>query len=149
MRIFCYRVPASEAPPSTPNPTPRPPTPDQARIAIAMGGLTGVGPGKSVQRDFLPAPYNDFILAIIAEEYGLVGAFVVLFVFVVALPAASYFGKFGPRPPYRYDRLAQGAGYFVGAALLLLAPLELLGKRFLGPHRRCAAVRAAPWSLSP
>jgi len=55
---------------------------DQARIAIAMGGLTGVGPGKSVQRDFLPAPYNDFILAIITEEYGLLGALVVLFVFV-------------------------------------------------------------------
>ena len=55
---------------------------DQARIAIAMGGLTGVGPGKSVQRDFLPAPYNDFILAIIAEEYGMIGAFAVLFVFV-------------------------------------------------------------------
>ena len=55
---------------------------DQARIAIAMGGLTGVGPGKSVQRDFLPAPYNDFILAIIAEEYGMIGAFTVLFVFV-------------------------------------------------------------------
>ena len=55
---------------------------DQARIAIAMGGLTGVGPGKSVQRDFLPAPYNDFILAIIAEEYGLMGAFLVLGVFV-------------------------------------------------------------------
>ncbi len=54
---------------------------DQARIAIAMGGLTGVGPGKSVQRDFLPAPYNDFILAIITEEYGLLGAAVVLFVF--------------------------------------------------------------------
>ncbi len=55
---------------------------DQARIAIAMGGLTGVGPGKSVQRDFLPAPYNDFILAIIAEEYGLIGALLVVFVFV-------------------------------------------------------------------
>ena len=55
---------------------------DQARIAIAMGGLTGVGPGKSVQRDFLPAPYNDFILAIIAEEYGMIGAFAVLLVFV-------------------------------------------------------------------
>ena len=55
---------------------------DQARIAIAMGGLTGVGPGKSVQRDFLPAPYNDFILAIIAEEYGLLGAGFVLLVFV-------------------------------------------------------------------
>ncbi len=55
---------------------------DQARIAFAMGGLTGVGPGKSVQRDFLPAPYNDFIFAIIAEEYGLIGASLVLLVFV-------------------------------------------------------------------
>lgn len=55
---------------------------DQARIAFAMGGLTGVGPGKSIQRDFLPAPYNDFIFAIIAEEYGLVGAGLVLLVFV-------------------------------------------------------------------
>ena len=55
---------------------------DQARIAIAMGGITGIGPGKSVQRDFLPAPYNDFILAIIAEEYGLTGALLVLLVFV-------------------------------------------------------------------
>jgi cell division protein FtsW len=55
---------------------------DQARIAFALGGLAGVGPGKSVQRDFLPAPYNDFIFAIIAEEYGLIGAAVVLFIFV-------------------------------------------------------------------
>lgn len=57
----------------------------QARIAIAMGGLTGVGPGKSVQRDFLPAPYNDFIFAIIVEEYGLVFAVVLLGLFVVIL----------------------------------------------------------------
>ena len=55
---------------------------DQARIAFALGGLAGVGPGKSVQRDFLPAPYNDFIFAIIAEEYGLVGAALVLLAFV-------------------------------------------------------------------
>ncbi len=54
---------------------------EQARIAFAMGGLTGVGPGKSVQRDFLPAPYNDFIFAIIAEEYGLLGALTVLGLF--------------------------------------------------------------------
>jgi cell division protein FtsW len=57
----------------------------QARIAIAMGGLTGTGPGKSIQRDFLPAPYNDFIFAIVAEEYGLVGATLLLFLFVVLL----------------------------------------------------------------
>ena len=58
---------------------------DQARIAVAMGGLTGVGPGKSVQRDFLPAPYNDFIFAIIAEEYGLFGALLLLGLLAVLL----------------------------------------------------------------
>ena len=57
----------------------------QARIAFAVGGITGVGPGKSVQRDFLPAPYNDFIFAIIAEEYGLIGALLLLFGFCVLL----------------------------------------------------------------
>src|SRR5690606_29552701 len=58
---------------------------EQARIAFAMGGLTGVGPGKSVQRDFLPAPYNDFIFAIIAEEYGMIGALALLGAFVALL----------------------------------------------------------------
>ena len=57
----------------------------QARMALAVGGVTGVGPGKSVQRDFLPAPYNDFIFAIIAEEYGIVGALALLFGFCVVL----------------------------------------------------------------
>lgn len=57
----------------------------QARIAFALGGLTGVGPGKSVQRDFLPAPYNDFIFAIVAEEWGLVGATALLLAFVLLL----------------------------------------------------------------
>ena len=57
----------------------------QAKIAIANGGLRGVGPGKSTQRDFLPAPYNDFIFAIVTEEYGLLGALVLLAGFVVLL----------------------------------------------------------------
>lgn len=57
----------------------------QAHIAIARGKLFGVGIGQSTQRDFLPAPYNDFIFAIIAEEYGIVGALALLFVFTVVL----------------------------------------------------------------
>ena len=57
----------------------------QAKIAFAMGGLAGRGPGKSVQRDFLPAPYNDFIFAIIAEEYGMLGAIALLSLFAVLL----------------------------------------------------------------
>ncbi|MFA5668147.1 MAG: putative peptidoglycan glycosyltransferase FtsW [Balneolaceae bacterium] len=57
----------------------------QAQIAIAKGELTGVGIGKSTQRDFLPAPYNDFIFAIIAEEYGLLGALSLIFIFTLIL----------------------------------------------------------------
>lgn len=57
----------------------------QAQIAIAQGGLTGVGPGKSTQRNFLPAPYNDFLFAIVAEEYGILGAIVVIGLLTVIL----------------------------------------------------------------
>ncbi|MFM7726563.1 MAG: FtsW/RodA/SpoVE family cell cycle protein, partial [Flavobacteriales bacterium] len=46
---------------------------DQAKIAIATGGLVGKFPGNSSQRNFLPHPYSDFIFAIIVEEYGLLG----------------------------------------------------------------------------
>ena len=42
----------------------------QAKIAIARGGIRGQGMGKSIQRNFLPSPYADFIYAIIIEEYG-------------------------------------------------------------------------------
>jgi len=57
----------------------------QAHIAIAQGEIFGVGLGKSTQRDFLPAPYNDFIFAIIAEEYGMVGSFAIILVFCVIM----------------------------------------------------------------
>ncbi len=57
----------------------------QAHIAIARGQIFGVGIGKSAQRDFLPAPYNDFIYAIIAEEYGLVGAGLILILYTLIL----------------------------------------------------------------
>jgi cell division protein FtsW len=57
----------------------------QAQIAIARGGVLGVGMGKSTQREFLPAPYNDFLYAIIAEEYGAVGAFGVLGLLVTVM----------------------------------------------------------------
>jgi len=59
---------------------------DQAKIAIATGGFFGKKPGKSIQRNFLPHPYSDFIFAIIVEEYGLVfGAFPLLLVYLILL----------------------------------------------------------------
>jgi cell division protein FtsW len=58
---------------------------NQAKIAIAKGGLMGVGPGNSQQRNFLPQAYNDFIYAIIIEEYGLMGGAFIIFIYLVFL----------------------------------------------------------------
>jgi cell division protein FtsW len=58
---------------------------DQAKIAIATGGITGKMPGNSVQRNFLPQAYSDFIYAIIIEEYGLMGGFAILMVYLILL----------------------------------------------------------------
>jgi cell division protein FtsW len=58
---------------------------EQAKIAIAKGGIFGAGPGNSVQRNFLPNPYADFIYAIIIEEYGFLGGFVIIFLYLLFL----------------------------------------------------------------
>lgn len=74
---------------------------EKAKIAIASGGITGQGIGKSVQRNFLPQSSSDFIYAIIVEEMGLLGGFGVMFfymlllfrIMVVATKANSIFGR--------------------------------------------------------
>jgi cell division protein FtsW len=74
---------------------------EKAKIAIASGKIYGLGPGKSVQKNFLPQSSSDFIYAIIIEEYGLIGGLGVLslylllmFRFVVAShKAPTLFGK--------------------------------------------------------
>jgi cell division protein FtsW len=74
---------------------------EKAKIAIASGGIYGVGPGKSVQKNFLPQSSSDFIYAIIVEEYGLIGGLGVLFLYlllffrfiVAAHKTNSMFGK--------------------------------------------------------
>ncbi|MBK7408254.1 MAG: FtsW/RodA/SpoVE family cell cycle protein [Saprospirales bacterium] len=56
-----------------------------SKIAIANGKWIGLGPGNSTMRNYLPAPYSDFIYAIICEEYGLVGGFLILGLFILLL----------------------------------------------------------------
>jgi len=58
---------------------------EQSYIAIANGGVLGLGPGNSEQRNRLPHPYSDFIFAIIIEEYGLLGGGMVLFLYLALL----------------------------------------------------------------
>ncbi|PLX09195.1 MAG: cell division protein FtsW [Marinilabiliales bacterium] len=66
---------------------------EQAKIAIATGGITGKLPGNSTQRNFLPHPYSDFIFAIIVEEYGLLGAVVVVLLYLILLYRAGVIVK--------------------------------------------------------
>lgn len=74
---------------------------EKAKIAIASGGITGLGPGKSVQKNFLPQSSSDFIYAIIVEEFGIVGALIILFLYlfllfrlvIVIYKSTSVFGK--------------------------------------------------------
>lgn len=58
---------------------------DHAKIAIATGGVFGKFPGNSIERNFLPEAYSDFIYAIIAEEYGLIGALFMLMLYMFFL----------------------------------------------------------------
>ena len=74
---------------------------EKAKIAIASGGIKGLGPGKSVQKNFLPQSSSDFIFAIIVEEYGMIGAFGIMFLYLLlfvrfiinAHKATTLFGK--------------------------------------------------------
>jgi len=74
---------------------------EKAKIAIASGEVVGLGPGKSVQKNFLPQSSSDFIYAVIAEEFGLVGSSVLLLLYLLLLfrlvivvhKSTSLFGK--------------------------------------------------------
>jgi cell division protein FtsW len=84
----------------------------QAKIAVAKGGLLGLGPGNSEQRNFLPHPYSDFIYAIIIEEYGLLGGAFIVFIYMVFL--------------FRSIRLFRKCPYAFGAFLALALSFTLV-----------------------
>lgn len=56
-----------------------------AKTAIATGGLFGLGPGKSIQKNFLPQSSSDFIFAIIGEEFGFLGALFLVLLYMLLL----------------------------------------------------------------
>ena len=78
---------------------------NQAKIAIARGGLIGNGPGNGEARNFLPQAYNDYIFATLIEEYGLMGGAFILFIYLVFL--------------YRSIRLFKKCPFAFGAFLAL------------------------------
>lgn len=84
----------------------------QAKIAIANGGMFGLGPGQSEQRNILPHPYSDFIFAIIIEEGGIISGAIVILMYLILFFRVVRMVKYSPQLFATF--LA------VGCALLLL-----------------------------
>ncbi|TDQ82866.1 FtsW/RodA/SpoVE family cell cycle protein [Sphingobacterium yanglingense] len=82
---------------------------NNAKIAIATGGVFGKGPGNSVQRNVLPHPYSDFIFAIIIEEYGTMGGVILLFLYLALMYRCIRIVTMSPRAFGAF--LAAGLGF--------------------------------------
>lgn len=109
-----------------------------AQIAIATSNVIGKGPGKSVERDYLPQAFSDFIYAIIIEEGGIVAALLVLVLYLFLLYRAwRIAGKCAARfPAYLVMGLAMmlvvqaliNMGVAVGLLPVTGQPLPLVSK---------------------
>ncbi|MEN9282434.1 MAG: hypothetical protein RL594_1369 [Bacteroidota bacterium] len=79
---------------------------DQALIAFGNGGISGVGPGQSRQRDFfLPESYGDFIFSIVGEEYGFIGALFLMSAFILIMLRGYTVAK---KAPDAFGRILAG-----------------------------------------
>ncbi|MBN1398228.1 MAG: cell division protein FtsW [Bacteroidetes bacterium] len=88
----------------------------QGIIGFGNGGLFGVGPGESRQRDlFLPEAYNDFIYSIVGEEYGLLGTVVVLGAFLFIMLRGFRIAK------YAKDEFARFLAVAITSTIILYA----------------------------
>ena len=85
---------------------------EHAKIAIANGEWFGMGPGNSTMRNYLPSSYADYIYAIICEEYGLVGGFLVISLYVLLFFRTASLVTKSPK--------AFGAMLAMGLSLLLV-----------------------------
>jgi cell division protein FtsW len=89
-------------------------------IAIGSGGIFGVGLGGSVQKvNFLPEAHTDMIFAVIGEELGLIGALIVVGLFV-AFAWAGYTIAMRTRDPFQRLLAAGATALITGQAIVNL-----------------------------
>ena len=87
----------------------------QSQIALGSGGLFGLGLGKSVQKlYYLPAAHTDFILSIIGEETGFLGAFIVIALFIILVVQGFRIAK----------RTNDSFGYFLGIGIISMLGIQ-------------------------
>ncbi|MBV6655177.1 MAG: FtsW/RodA/SpoVE family cell cycle protein [Mameliella sp.] len=89
----------------------------QAKIAMANGEWIGLGPGNSIQRNYLPSPYSDFIYSIIVEEYGIFGGFLIIGLYVTLF--------------FRSTRLVTKSPKAFGAMLVIGLSISLVLQAFI------------------
>lgn len=89
---------------------------EQSKIAIVNGGIVGRLPGNSIQRNFLPHPYSDFIYAIIIEEYGVLGGFFILLLYLILLYRSIIIAKSSPN----------AFGVYLSIGLMMMIVLQAL-----------------------
>ena len=88
-----------------------------SHIAVASSNIIGCGPGNSIQRDFIPHAYSDFIFAVIIEELGLLGAIGVLMLYLTLLYRSGKIAKRCDDPYMAY--LSMGIGMIIVMQALL------------------------------
>src|SRR5690554_3861542 len=88
-----------------------------AKAAINRGGITGVGPGKSVFKQTLPQSSSDFIFAIIIEEYGMIGGLGLIFIFLLIL--------------FRIIRIATRIHTFFGSLVVFAVGIPVVFQAFI------------------
>ena len=88
-----------------------------SHIAIASSHIIGRGPGNSIQRDFIPHAYSDYIFAVIIEELGLLGAAFVILLYLTLLYTCGKIAKRCDDPYTAY--LAMGIGMIITTQALL------------------------------
>ncbi len=93
----------------------------QSLIAFGRGGIWGVGLGNSIQKLFyLPEAHTDFLFAVLAEEFGLIGQFVVCGLFIIVVSRALLIGRLADRQGNKYSAyVAYGLGLWIGLQALI------------------------------
>ena len=99
----------------------------QALIAVGRGELFGVGLGASVQKLFyLPEAHTDFIFAVLAEEFGLLGVIFILFLFMLLVTRIMIIGLLAHRSERPFaGNLAYGIGLWIGLQALVSMGVNL------------------------
>ncbi len=99
---------------------------ERAKMAIANGGITGQGPGKSMLKNFLPQSSSDFIYAILIEEYGVLGGITILGLYLWLFLRFARIARKAPTAFGTYLTIGIGTGFAIQALVNMSVVVNLI-----------------------